>query len=80
MADDRTVHIELPDGREVVRYDRAGKWYIEGPNITRLQLDLFHAAAQAIRPGARVFTGRPGGRAFDAAVRRLTTNLGHDHA
>lgn len=28
---DRTVHAEFPGLEEVVRYDRAGKWYIELP-------------------------------------------------
>jgi len=27
---ERVVHAVMPDGCEIVRYDRAGKWYIEG--------------------------------------------------
>jgi hypothetical protein len=31
---DRTVHAYLSDGTEIVRYDRAGKWYAAGTHTT----------------------------------------------
>lgn len=67
---DRTVHAIAADGGEVVRYDRAGKWYLEyGDSARRRELSLNAAASLARRPGAQMFTGRPGGRSFDAKVR-----------
>jgi hypothetical protein len=67
---DRHVHIRLPDGREVVRYNRAGKWYMERPGGCRHHLKLADAASWAHHPGAEVFTGLPGGNAFDRMVQR----------
>jgi hypothetical protein len=67
---DRHVHIRLRDGREVVRYDRAGKWYIEHPDGRRFWLKFAEAVSWANDPGAEVFTGLPGGSRFDRAVSR----------
>jgi hypothetical protein len=36
---DRTVHADLSDGTQIVRYDRAGKWYAEMP-ARRLQITV----------------------------------------
>lgn len=77
---DRTVHAVTSTGGEVVRYDRAGKWFIEWPpsvGLRRRRLTLREAAKLGTNPFSKVFLGRPGGLRFDAAVRRLT---GGDHA
>lgn len=68
---DRTVHAVSADGIEVVRYDRAGKWYLEPPS--HLLLPRQHVTiAEAVRfarwcadNGGRVFLRRAGGTAFD---------------
>ncbi len=67
---DRTVHAVV-QGMEVVRYDRAGRWYGESLATTqRGALTLTQAVAPAKQPGARVLLGLPGGGAFDARMRR----------
>ncbi len=76
---DRTVHVEiLPIGGghvEIVRYDRSGKWFYENKDhlTKRRRLTLVEAAgfARVDRPALIWQEGKPGGRAFDAAVRRL---------
>lgn len=75
MQRDRMVHarIATEDGiREVARYDREGRWYIEGPEGKRQRLGTVHEAAQAALDledqGGTVFLGRPGGKQFDAKV------------
>lgn len=65
---DRTVHGKTADGGEIVRYDRAGKWYVEWPT-NRYQVSLREAARLASMPGASAFLGRSGGLRFDAAMR-----------
>lgn len=65
---DRRVHAELPDGSEVVRYEKAGRWFHEGPGLRR-RLTLPEAADLARTPGTRVHTGLPGGGIFDLRVR-----------
>ena len=71
---DRTVHARYP-GMEIVRYDRAGKWYLEpvAAPLRRQQVTLRVAAAQAVwganNKGGVVLFGRPGGLRFDALVR-----------
>lgn len=70
---DRTVHAITQTGGEIVRYDRAGKWFIEWPEgvlIPCRQLTLREAAKLGADPTATIFLGRPGGRRFDAAVRK----------
>jgi hypothetical protein len=76
--DDRTVHAVTYKGVEIVRYDRAGKWYIEWPDEVRgvgarmrSQATLSAAAKMAVEYGQRIIFGLPGGAAFDAKVRRL---------
>lgn len=74
---DRQVHAKvfLPNtsGREggevaeIVRYDRAGKWYYESPTLRR-QISIMDAV-QFIDETAEVFYGRPGGLAFDRKVK-----------
>lgn len=68
-SSDRCVHARLPNGAEIVRYDRAGKWYIENPaEQWRRQITINEAARFAGYPHAEVFTGLSGGRLFDAKV------------
>lgn len=66
MSDDRTVHGLTALGNEIVRYDRAGKWYVESINGKRWQVTVKEAALAA-RNGT-AFLGRTGGTLFDKRV------------
>jgi hypothetical protein len=69
---DRTIHATTPDGGMIVRYERAGKWYVEWPAdrmIPRRAISLREAVRLATQRGAYVYLGQPGGRAFDAKVK-----------
>ena len=66
---DRTVHATFPSGDEIVRYDRAGKWYRESEG-RRWAVSLKEAVRLALLPGVTIHLGRPGGARFDAAVSR----------
>lgn len=66
---DRRVHATLPDGREVVRYDRAGKWYVEGPGKRKL-ITFGEAVDLALTVDSVIHAGRVGGSRFDAVVGR----------
>ncbi len=73
---DRTVHAVCADGREIVRYNRAGKWWIEhasGRVPLRLQ-SAAEIAAVATTLGGEVRFGLPGGTAFDKRVRDYLTD------
>lgn len=80
---DRRVHAWTPDGAEVVRYERAGKWYLEHPPATgkeRTSLTLAGAVQHALaahRGGGRVFLRRPGGGQFDTRFLAATTSRSH---
>lgn len=70
---DRTVHCTIvTDPRsEIVRYDRAGKWFVEaGPYRRSITLTEAVAFAAQDRPAVIWHEGRPGGGAFDAKVRK----------
>lgn len=67
---DRRVHAVLANGGEVVRYDRAGAWYLENGAGQHSRITLAGAVSLASGPGATVHLGLPGGGRFDAAVRR----------
>lgn len=77
MSDlDRRVHAEHAQGYLIVRYSRAGKWYLEreedgvgGPTSRRRLLTVAEAAQIATEPGWVWHEGRVGGTAFDAKVR-----------
>src|ERR1700731_3048920 len=68
---DRTVHARYP-GMEIVRYDRAGKWYLEPTDACARQAVTLAEAASAARRGleldGQAFIGRPGGQTFDRKV------------
>lgn len=74
MSDDRTVHASHPDGRQIVRYDRAGKWWLEhDPPLMRpaRHIGVREAARIALQleeEGGTIIMGRPGGNAFDRLV------------
>lgn len=66
---DRRIHAVLPDGVLLVRYDRSGKWYLEPPTGRRRALTL-PQAVDAARGADVVHLDVPGGRQFDAMLRR----------
>lgn len=73
---DRTVHATSAVGRlEMVRYDRAGKWYIEGtlpkhgPRASVTVKEAIDIARRWARSGGTVNYGLPGGQVFDRGVR-----------
>lgn len=74
MSIDRTVHARGSDGREVVRYDRAGKWWLERPDGTRAPLQLPTAVSEAVviawEGGGEIYWNRHGGLRFDADVKK----------
>ncbi|WP_159599512.1 hypothetical protein [Agromyces humi] len=72
MADTRTVHATHPDGTQVVRYDRAGKWFEEHPARQYRRLHLWDAVRRSLEleaDGGQILLGRHGGTRFDAKVR-----------
>lgn len=73
LSGDRTVHAKTEDG-EIVRYDRAGKWYIEWDNGERTQITVKEAAnwVVIVADDATINFGLPGGSAFDRHVMRIT--------
>ena len=76
MTDDRTVHGHTMNGHEIVRYDRAGKWYVEPQDDKRLAVTVIHAASLAALGD---FTpGLPGGKRFDALVRARRASLAQE--
>jgi hypothetical protein len=79
-AADCTVHAEYgPD--QIVRYDRAGKWWLESstPLTARRRLSLAGAVQLASQwPPECVYLNRPGGQAFDRAFRAVLDDLGDD--
>lgn len=64
---DRTVHATTEDGRHIVRYNRAGKWYAENMD-SRRHISLAEAVRLATLSGSTVRVGLPGGTMFDAKV------------
>ncbi|MFJ2506297.1 hypothetical protein [Microbacterium sp. NPDC087592] len=68
----RTVHGVSANGHDIVRYDRAGKWYLEPRNAFRSKLTVAQAAGHAALGVHRA--GLPGGQAFDAIVARLKSD------
>lgn len=67
---DRTVHgLNAAREAEVVRYERAGKWYLEPKDGSR-RTPLTLAQAVETAAAGHVLLGRAGGLAFDAKYRR----------
>lgn len=69
---DRIVHADYP-GMEIVRYDRAGKWYFEptDPRLPRQHVGVKAAALRAkwaLENGGQVHLGQSGGAVFDRLV------------
>lgn len=78
--DDRIVHARWAQ-MEVVRYDRAGKWYLEpvGAVSPRQQVTLKQAAEYAVwarneREG-HLYLDMPGGSRFDLLVDRMLNGI-----
>jgi hypothetical protein len=73
MTNDRTVHASGESG-ELVRYDRAGKWYFEPKVGKRTLLTLSEAVDKArflwFSDEGTVHFDRPGGGALDSKIRR----------
>lgn len=74
---DRVAHARRADGGEIVRYDRAGKWYIEWPahemkqrRLLTLQEAVNHGVAAENETHGCLMLGRYGGQRFGALVRR----------
>lgn len=71
MANDRRVHARTADGVEIVRYDRAGKWYAEPTDGNRRrQLRFADVIELATQEGSTTHLRLPGGEAFDRGVQR----------
>jgi hypothetical protein len=69
-SNDRTIHATTNDGVQVVRHDRAGKWYAEQDRDPRRRcITVAEAIELACRPGSVVHYGLPGGSHFDREVR-----------
>jgi hypothetical protein len=76
---DRTVHARWAQ-MEVVRYDRAGKWYLEPVDKelprqhVRIRKAAEYAVWAALNRGGYIYTREPGGAAFDCLVAALATD------
>lgn len=67
----RTVHASNELGQEIVRYDRAGKYYLEQDGYARQHLTLGQAVSIATHvPDWQINYGLMGGSSFDLACRR----------
>jgi hypothetical protein len=71
MTSNRQIHAVTEDGRAITRYDRTGKWYVEASDHYR-KITFAEAVRLATTAGSRVIFGRPGGRRFDAEIRKQT--------
>ena len=69
MTVDRTVFAEFDNGAELVRYEIAGKWYIEHPAHARDLITLDQAVSAALQAD-RVYQFRTGGQAFKGRYRK----------
>ena len=84
MSDDRTVHAWTRDGAQLVRYERAGKWYVEyDPKSMKPRRHVSLRAAAAFVVEAEAIGGtyvrRVGGSALATAVaqtRPMTESAG----
>ena len=75
---DRRVHASHSEGEQIVRYDRAGKWYIEfvppspdAPARWPVKIaEAVHRAVQLVEQGGEVHLGLHGGGMFDVMYDR----------
>ena len=77
--DDRTVHgrtMNYTDPWDIVRYDRAGKWYLEHEDGRRVHVGVRHAARVAAT--GTFHPGLPGGKVFDSLVRAKRARLAEE--
>lgn len=70
---DRTIHAVIDGVYELVRYDRAGKWYVEGATKRRA-LTLAEAVALAASPDSVIIWDQPGGQVFCSRLRKLVSS------
>ena len=67
---DRTVHASLGP-REIVRYDKQGRWYDEHDH-KKVRIATVHDAATLALSlegqGGEIYAGQPGGKQFDTKV------------
>lgn len=69
-AGPRIVHGYSAAGNAVVRYDRAGKYYVEFSGMRRKKLTLAEAVQLVADPDGSWCEGAAGGMRFDAEVRK----------
>jgi hypothetical protein len=80
---DRSVYAKFPGGDEIVRYDKAGKWYRVEPardsglgymhpeQYFRISLaEAINLALHAVEVGGQVYLDHAGGQMFDSKYRR----------
>ena len=67
---DRRIHARGADGSEIVRYDKAGKWYWEKEGTRRTPLSILEAVRASRLSGMTVYLGLPGGSRFDHLYRQ----------
>lgn len=73
---DRRVHGRMPDGTEIVRYERRGHWFEEGPDGRRVKITTWRAASLA--SAGEWHWNLPGGMQFDRLVRRMRGSDGDE--
>ncbi|SDH54210.1 hypothetical protein [Microbacterium sp. 77mftsu3.1] len=66
---DRVVHGYTADGHPIVRYERAGKWYVEPEGEKRQHIVLSEAARLAA--AGRHIPHQAGGKLFNARVAQV---------
>lgn len=72
----RTVHARKPNGTEIVRYDRQGKWFLE--SFEQEPISVGRAVREA--EYAEVRFGLPGGSVFDRMVKAVRVQPGRRRA
>lgn len=77
-GEDRTIHAIRVGVGELVRYDKAGKWYWEPYGGKREALTLGQAVERAMwcQEIGRILFNQRGGTTFDSRVRQAMTRRG----
>ena len=79
-TDARTVHASHELGMEIVRYDRAGKYYLEWDGHPRHHLSFAAAVSIATHVSDwQINYGMMGGSRFDLACRREEDKMRSSH-